>query len=95
MFGWFELKTKYVYLPKNLKDYFSHAFKSKYETQNIIKPTDPVLVIKNEGKMKTSLFSWVFISPLVKNPLYKSKRRPFNYRSETVEENKLFHSSSV
>ena len=38
--------------------------------------------------------SWVFFSPLVNNPLDKSKNRPFNARSETVEENKLFHSSS-
>ena len=55
MCGWFELKTKYVYLPKILKDYFPPGFKSKYETKNIIKPTDPVLVIKNEGKMKIFL----------------------------------------
>ena len=46
MCGWFELKTKYVYLPKILKDYFPPGFKGKYETQNIIKPTDLVLVIK-------------------------------------------------
>ena len=38
--------------------------------------------------------SWVFFSPLLNNPLDKSKNRPFNARSETVEENKLFHSSS-
>ena len=38
--------------------------------------------------------SWVFFSPLVNNPLDKSKHRPFNVRSETVEENKLFHNSS-
>ena len=44
--------------------------------------------------MKTTFMSWVFISPLVNNPLDKSKQRSFNARSETVEENKLFHISS-
>ena len=52
-------------------------------------------MIENEGKMTTTFMSWVFISPLVNNPLDKSKHRPFNALSETVEENKLFQSSSV
>ena len=95
MCGRFELKTKYDSLAKILKEDFPPGFDTKYEIQNLIKPTDPVLVIKNEGKMKTSLLSWVFISPLVNNPLDKSKHRPFNVRSETVEENKLFQSSSL
>ena len=40
------IKNKIFLLPKILKDYFPPRFKSKYETQNIIKPNDPVLVIK-------------------------------------------------
>ena len=31
--------------------------------KNLIKPADPVLVIKNEGKMKTTFMSWGLISP--------------------------------
>ena len=93
MCGRFELKTKYDSLPKILKDDLPPGLKSKYETQNLIKPTDPVLVIKNEGKMKTTFMSWGLISPWTKYPFDKSKPLPFNARSETVEEKKLFKDS--
>ena len=93
MCGRFELKTKYDSLPKILKQDFPPGLSSKYETQNLIKPTDPVLVIKNEGKVKTTFMSWGFISPWAKDPFEKLKPRPFNARSESVEENKLFQVS--
>ena len=93
MCGRFELKTRFDALPKVLKEDFPPGLKSKYESQNLIRPTDPVLVIKNEGKMKTTFMSWGFISPWVKNPFDKSKPRPFNARSETVQEKKLFQNS--
>ena len=89
----FELKTEFDFLPKVLKQDYPPGLKSKYEIQNQIKPNDPVLVIKNEGKMKTTFMSWGFISPWTKNPLDKSLTRPFNARSETVGEKKLFQSS--
>jgi len=93
MCGRFELKTKYDSLPKILKKDFPLGLNSKYETQNLIKPSDPVLVIKNEGRIKTTFMSWGFISPWAKYPFDKTKPKPFNARSETVGEKKLFHDS--
>ena len=93
MCGKFELVTKFEKLPKILKQDYPSELESNYETQNLIRPTDPVLVIKNEGKMKTTFMSWGFISPWAKDPFDKKKTRPFNARSETVEEKKLFSGS--
>ena len=93
MCGRFELKTKFDKLPKVLKLDYPSGLDNKYETQNLIRPTDPVLVIKNEGKMQTTFMSWGFISPWVEDPFDKGRPRPFNARSETVEEKKLFSGS--
>ena len=54
MCGRFELKTKFDKLPKVLKQDYPSGLNNKYETQNLIRPTDPVLVIKNEGKIQTT-----------------------------------------
>ena len=93
MCGRFELKTKFNNLPKILKQNYPSGLDTKYETQSLIRPTDPVLVIKNEGKIKTTLMTWGFISPWAKEPFEKGIPRPFNARSETVEEKKLFSGS--
>ena len=93
MCGRFELKTEFHKLPKVLKQDFPSGLDSKYEAQNLIRPTDPVLVIKNEGKMKTTFMSWGFISPWTKDPFDKKRPRPFKARSETVEEKQLFSGS--
>ncbi len=93
MCGRFELKTKFEKLPMVLKQDYPSGLNSKYETQNLIRPNDPVLVIKNEGKIKTTFMKWGFISPWVKDPFDKKRPRPFNARSETVEEKKLFSGS--
>jgi len=93
MCGRFELKTKFEKLPKILKQDYPRGLDNKYETQNLIKPTDPVLVIKNEGRIKTTFMSWGFISPWAKDPFDKKIPRPFNARSETVAEKKLFSGS--
>ena len=53
MCGRFELKTKFEDLPKVLKQNYPRGLDTKYETQNLIRPSDPVLVIKNEAKIKT------------------------------------------
>ena len=90
MCGRFELKTKFENLPKVLKQDYPSGLDSKYETQSLIKPNDPVLVIKNEGSVKTTFMTWGFISPWAKDPFDKDRPRPFNARSETVEEKKLF-----
>ena len=93
MCGRFELKTKFDNLPKILKQDYPKGLQTKYEIQNLIRPTDPVLVIKNEGRVKTTFMSWGFISPWTKDPFDKKRPRPFNARSEGVEENKLFSGS--
>ena len=93
MCGRFELKTRFEKLPKVLKLNYPRGLDSKYDTQNLIRPTDPVLVIKNEGKIKTTFMTWGFISPWTKDPLDKQIPRPFNARSETLEEKKLFSGS--
>ena len=93
MCGRFELITNFKKLPKILKRDYPKGLGSRYETQSLIRPTDPVLVIKNEGKIKTTFMSWGFISPWAKNPFDKKRPRPFNARSETIEEKKLFSAS--
>ena len=93
MCGRFELKTKFEDLPKFLKQNYPKGLDDKYETQNLIRPTDPVLVIKNEGIFKTTFMTWGFISPWAKDPFDKKRPRPFNARSETLEEKKLFRGS--
>ena len=93
MCGRFELKTKFNSLPKLLKRDFPIGLEGKYKKQYLIRPADPILVIKNEGKMKTTFMSWGFISPWAKKPFEKSRPRPFNARAETVGENKLFEGS--
>ena len=93
MCGRFELKTKFEKLPKVLKQDYPSGLDSKYETQNLIRPNDPVLVIKNEGRIKTTFMTWGFISPWAKDPFDKKRPRPFNARSETVEEKILFNGS--
>tara|TARA_B100001989_G_scaffold252181_1_gene233408 strand:- start:720 stop:1358 length:639 start_codon:yes stop_codon:yes gene_type:complete len=93
MCGRFELQTKFDNLPMILKHDYPIGLETKYETRNLIRPTDQVLVIKNEGKMKTTFMSWGFISPWAKHPFDKESPRPFNARSETIEEKKLFSGS--
>ena len=93
MCGRFELKTKFDNLPKVLKKDYPIGLENKYETQNLIRPTDPILVIKNEGRLETTFMSWGFISPWAKDPFAKGVPRPFNARSETVDEKKLFSES--
>ena len=93
MCGRFELLTNFKKLPKILKLDYPKGLDSRYETQSLIKPTDPVLVIKNEGKIKTTFMSWGFISPWAKDPFDKKRPRPFNARSETIEKKTLFSGS--
>ena len=93
MCGRFELKTNFEKLPKILKQNYPRGLDSKYETQNLLRPSDPILVIKNEGIFKTTFMSWGFISPWANTPFDKERPRPFNARSETLEEKRLFRGS--
>ena len=45
MCGRFELKTKFEKLPKVLKQDYPIGLDSKYETQSLIRPNDPVLYL--------------------------------------------------
>ena len=93
MCGRFELKTKFDKLPEFLRQNYSRTLEIHYEPQDFIRPTDPVLVIKNEGRIKTTFMLWGFISPWVKDPFAKERPRPFNARLESVGEKKLFMGS--
>ncbi len=93
MCGRFELKTDFEKLPKILRKDYPRGLDTKYEAQTLIKPADPILVIKNEGKIKTTFMSWGFISPWTKDPFNKGRPKPFNARSETIEVKKLFSGS--
>ncbi len=93
MCGRYELTTQYKDLPSILKEDLPLNFKEKYAQQELIRPTDPVLVLKNEGKIATSLMLWGFISEWAKDPFDPARARPFNARAETVVEKKLFRGS--
>ena len=71
MCGRFELKTNFQKLPNVLKQNYPMGLDIKYEKQDLIRPNDPILVIKNEGRFKTTFMSWGFISPWVKTHLIK------------------------
>ena len=93
MCGRFELKTKFNKLPSVLKQDYPSELDTLYQTQNLIRPSDPLLVIKNEGRIKTTFMTWGFISPRAKDPFDKKRPKPFNARSETVAEKKIFKGS--
>ena len=54
MCGSYELKTRFEELPSILKLELPRNFEQNYAQQELIRPTDPVLVLKNEGKTTTS-----------------------------------------
>ncbi len=93
MCGRYELTTEFVHLPSILKKDFPNGLEDKYVQQKLIRPADPVLVLKNEGKIYTSLMLWGFISEWAKAPFENSLPRPFNARAETIGEKKLFRGS--
>ncbi len=93
MCGRYELISTYRDLPSAIKKNTPRNFKQKYRPQSLIKPYDPVLVLKNEGQDTTSIMMWGFISQWAKNPFDKNIPKPFNARSETVAEKKLFKNS--
>jgi len=93
MCGKYQLKTEFKHLPDLLKKDMPKGLSQKYEQQVLIKPGSPILVLKNEGKTQTSIMLWGFISEWSKNPFDLSLPKPFNARSESVEEKKLFRGS--
>ena len=93
MCGRYELTTEFKDLPSVLKNDLPKGFKENYAQQTLIKPTDPVIVLKNEGKASTSLMLWGFISEWSKDPFAPSTPKPFNARAETIKEKRLFKRS--
>ena len=93
MCGRYQLKTEFSNLPDLLRKDTPKGLRERYEEQELIKPGSPILVLKNEGKTKTSIMLWGFISEWSKDPFNKSNPKPFNARSESVEEKKLFRTS--
>tara|TARA_Y100001968_G_C19274835_1_gene676160 strand:+ start:92 stop:730 length:639 start_codon:yes stop_codon:yes gene_type:complete len=89
----YELSITFEKLPSILKKDLPRDFELNYKQQKSIKPTDPVLVLKDEGKTSTSLMLWGFISNWAKDPFNPSTLKPFNARSETIKEKKLFRDS--
>ena len=93
MCGRYQLKTEFKNLPDLLKKDIPNGLGERYEQQVLIKPGYPIIVLKNEGKIQTSIMLWGFISEWSKDPFRKTRPKPFNARSESVEETKLFRGS--
>ncbi len=93
MCGRYELSTEFEKLPSILKGELPKGFEENYEKQSLIRPNDPVLVLKNEGKTSSSLMLWGLISEWSKAPFASSKPRPFNVRAETVALKPFFQRS--
>ena len=93
MCGRYQLINDFINLPDLLKKDMPRGLSQKYEPQVLIKPGAPILVLKNEGKTQTSIMFWGFISEWSKDPFDNTRPKPFNARSESVEEKKLFRAS--
>ncbi len=93
MCGSYELRAELEELPDILQNNTPTGFTLNYAQQPLIKPNDPVIVLKNEGKTSTSIMLWGFISEWSKNPFHESRPKPFNARSETIDTNRLFRTS--
>ncbi|WP_320674109.1 SOS response-associated peptidase [Prochlorococcus sp. MIT 1341] len=93
MCGRYELKTQFEKLPLILKENLPKSFEKNYSQQELIRPNDPVLVLRDEGKVSSCFMLWGFISEWAKDPFDPSKPKPFNARVETVKEKKLFRGS--
>ena len=89
----YELDVPFNNLPILLKKELPKDFEQNYEEQKLIRPNDPVIVVKNEGKIRTSIMLWGFISEWTQDPFDSSIFRPFNAKGETVTEKKLFRGS--
>ena len=93
MCGRYQLLTKFADLPSLLKKDLPRNFEKNYAQQELIRPGDPVLVLKNEGKITASIMLWGFISEWSEDPFAKDSLRPFNARAETVGKKRLFKGS--
>ena len=93
MCGRYQLNKQFKNLPDILKKNMPQGLSENYVEQNSIRPNDPVLVLNNEGRTKTSIMLWGFIPEWSKDPFDKTRPKPFNARSESIEEKKMFRTS--
>ena len=93
MCGRYQLNKEFKDLPDLLKKHMPRELSQRYEHQLLIKPGYPVLVLKDEGKIQSTIMQWGFISEWSRDPYDKSRPKPFNARSESIEEKKLFRAS--
>ena len=88
----YELKISLKDLPWQLKLNMPKGFKDNYEEQALIKPSDPVIVVKQEEqKISTSFMLWGLIAEWSKDPINSPK--PFNARGETLDTKAFFSTS--
>ena len=93
MCGRYQLIAEFDQLKPLLKSCAPRGLESNYQKQQLIKPSDPVIVLRNEGKPATSIMVWGFVSEWSLDPFDSKYIRPFNARFETVSEKKLFSAS--
>ena len=91
MCGRYQLTTDFAELPLSIRKDLPRGFKENYEKQYLLKPKDPVLVLKNEGKVQSSLMLWGLIPEWSQSPL--NGPMPFNARAETIKEKAMFRNS--
>ena len=79
----YELTTDLNLIPFLLNVDLPKGFRDHYEKQNLIRPNDPVLAIRQEnGRANSSLMLWGLLPEWSKAPL--THKRPFNARAETL-----------
>ncbi len=79
----YALTTDLARLPSALKGNFPQGFTEHYEKQHLIRPSDPVLVLKEENGIRSASFMlWGLLPDWSKDPL--KGPRPFNARAETI-----------
>ena len=85
----YELLTAFEDLQISLQKSLPSAFEKHYEEQPLIRPADPVLVLREEyGKQTSSLMLWGLLAEWSKDPI--NALRPFNARAETVSSKPSF-----
>ncbi len=93
MCGRYELTTEFGNLPAVLKKSLPMGFEKNYAQQELIRPSEPVLVLKSEGKTSTSFMLWGFVAEWAQDPFNPLIPKPFNARAETVGEKRFFRNS--
>ena len=79
----YELTTSFERLQTSLKKNLPKDFEKHYESQPLIRPNHPVLVLKHEnGISSSSLMLWGLLAEWSKDPI--NDLRPINARAETV-----------